>query len=119
MMKQLKMIRLMSIMTIILFILFIISHAFLCMRLNYSHPELGIASFKWQDQFLTDLQFILIIFAVPLIFVIATFIVSCLKIRKLKVSNQVSKPKKEKEAAKEVEKNEEKEAEKKEERKEE
>ena len=111
MMKQLKMIRLISIMVIILFILFLISHAFLCMRLTYPHPTLGIDAYKWQDQFFADLQFILIIFAIPLIFDIVTLIVSCLKIRKLKMNNQVSKPKKEKE--------EEKEAEKKEERKEE
>ena len=94
-MKKLKIIRFISIIIIISFILFLISHAILCMKMTYPHPMLGIDAFKWQDQFFLDLQFIFLLFGIPLILDIIAFIVSCLKIRKLKLNTQEPKPKKE------------------------
>lgn len=92
-MKQLKMIRFLSIMIIVFFILFLISHAYLCIRMTYPHPALGIGANSWVDQFLIDLNFILLLFGIPIIFDIITLIVSCILIKKLKTKNQSPKPK--------------------------
>ena len=94
-MKRLKIIRFITITILILFFIFLLTDAIVCMNMTYPHPMLGIDAFKWQDQFLLDLQFIFLLFGIPLILDIIAFIVSCLKIRKLKLNTQEPKSKKE------------------------
>lgn len=83
-MKKWKTIKFITLIVLVVFIMYLAYDAIKCINMNYPHPTLGIDAYTWLDQFIVDLTFIFIIYGIPLIIDTIIFIISLIKIKKLK-----------------------------------
>ena len=81
-MKKWKIINIITIIIFILFFIMVFVDMIICIRMKYPHPMLGLDANNWFDQFKTDLVFMTIIWAIPILINLSIFIVSKKKMKK-------------------------------------